>query len=821
MSAPQSPPPHASDATTPDPATPAPPPPVSRGASGGGPAAALASLRGNIRYDLPASLVVFLVAVPLSLGIAVASEAPLTAGLIAAAVGGIVAGALGGSALQVSGPAAGLTVIVADLVNRFGWGVTCAITVAAGLLQIVFGCTRVGRVALAISPAVVHGMLAGIGVTIVLGQLHVVLGGEQQGGAFENVVALPGQLISAHGPATLLGLAVIAILVAWPKLPKAVPSWVRGIPAPLLAVVALTVVASVFALPVVRVEIGGDVLDAIALPVLPTSDLGGVLVGVLTVAIIASIESLLSAVAVDRMRPGSQTNLDRELVGQGAGNTLSGLLGGLPITGVIVRSTTNVAAGGRTRVSAILHGVWVVVFSVALLGLVQQIPMAVLAGLLVHIGTKLVNVGHMRELHRHGELPVYVVTILGVVFVDLLTGVLVGLGLALLMVLRRVVWASIEVQAPRAQDAGPSRAWRKEGGTWHVVVEGALCFLSVPRLSRRLAQIPEGADVVVDLVTDYLDHAAYDHLSEWEERHRLAGGTVRIDEVGTMGLVARRESTAGGPGDRRPGPVPRFLSPWSVWQARHDATYGEGWGHGHHEHDGHAHADDVDPILTGLREYHRRAAGLVAPYLSDLADGQAPHAWFLTCSDSRVVPNVLTSSGPGDLFTVRNVGNLAPLGTEADDSVGATVEYALDVLHVPTLVVCGHSGCGAMQAVTRDGIPDSALGRWLAGATESRSRWAAKHPVGEHARSGGWGDVDQLAMVNVAVQLDRLARHPGVATAVAEGRVRLVGLFFDIPTARMFVLDGERFVPASTDRLGAGASATRSEPSTTAFPVSG
>ncbi|WP_018335644.1 SulP family inorganic anion transporter [Actinomycetospora chiangmaiensis] len=814
MSAPHPPTPRASDVTTP-----APPPPAPRGGSRG-PAAALASLRANIRHDLPASLVVFLVAVPLSLGIAVASDAPLTAGLIAAAVGGIVAGALGGSALQVSGPAAGLTVIVADLVNRFGWGVTCAITVAAGLLQIGFGLTRVGRAALAISPAVVHGMLAGIGVTIVLGQLHVVLGGEQQGDAFANVVALPGQLLAASGPATLLGLAVIAVLVVWPRLPKAVPSWITGIPAPLLAVVALTVVASVFALPVVRVEIGGDVLDAIALPIVPTSDLGGVLVGVFTVAIIASIESLLSAVAVDRMRPGSQTNLDRELVGQGAGNTLSGLLGGLPITGVIVRSSTNVAAGGRTRASAMLHGVWVVVFSVALLGLVQQIPMAVLAGLLVHIGTRLVDVGHMRELHRHGELPVYVVTILGVVFVDLLTGVLLGLGLALLMVLRRVVWASIEVQEPRPEETGPSRSWRKEGGTWHVVVEGALCFLSVPRLSRRLAQIPEGADVVVDLVTDYLDHAAYDHLSEWEERHRLAGGTVRVDEVGTMGLVARRESTAGGPGDRRPGPVPRFLSPWSVWQSRHDATDGEGWGHGHHDDGAEPRTSEpVDPILTGLREYHRRAAGLVAPYLSDLADGQAPHAWFLTCSDSRVVPNVITSSGPGDLFTVRNVGNLAPLGTEADDSVGATVEYALDVLRVPTLVVCGHSGCGAMQAVNRDVTGDSALGRWLAGAQESQARWAAKHPVGEHARTGGRGDVDQLAMVNVAVQLDRLARHPGVAAAVAEGRVRLVGLFFDIPTARMHVLDGDRFVPASTDRLGAGATGARPEPATSVFPV--
>lgn len=756
--------------------------------------------RKKLRADLPASLVVFLVAVPLSLGIAVASDAPLTAGLIAAAVGGIVAGALGGSPLQVSGPAAGLTVVVADLVGRFGWGVTCAITVAAGVLQVLFGLTRTGRAALAISPAVVHGMLAGIGVTIVLGQLHVVLGGEQQDDAIANVLALPGQLLRLHGPATLLGLAVIAILIAWPRLPARVPGWVRGIPAPLLAVALVTVVASAFALPVERVEIGGSVLEAITPPVLPEGQWGAFAVGVLTIAIIASVESLLSAVAVDRMHAGRRSDLDRELIGQGAGNTLSGLLGGLPITGVIVRSSTNVAAGARSRTSAVLHGVWIIVFSVALLGIVQQIPMAVLAGLLVVIGARLVKLAHMRELHRHGELPVYAVTILGVVFTDLLTGVIAGLVLALLLVLRRVVWASIDVQAPAGE------------GAWHVVVEGALCFPSIPRLARRLGQVPAGAPVVVDLVTDYLDHAAYDHLSEWIERHEQGGGHVRVDEVGTMGLLDRRAAVGGGPGDRRPGPVPRFLSPWSQWQAGHAARRSPGID----DADGHGPGDD--PILTGLREYHRRAAGLVAPYLSDLADGQSPYACFLTCSDSRVVPNVLTSSGPGDLFTVRNVGNLAPVAG-GDDSVGASVEYALDVLEVPTLVVCGHSGCSAMTAALRGTGGDGVFGRWLDGAGESLARWRSGHVVATEAAARGASDVDQLAMVNVAVQLERLAQHPAVARALAEGRVRLVGLYFDIATARMSVLDGERFVPASRDRLGAGAAGTPGDPATSAFPA--
>src|SRR5436309_14740438 len=187
-----------------------------------GPPGRWRSALANMRYDLPASLVVFLVAVPLSLGIALASGAPIVAGLIAAIAGGVVAGALGGSALQVSGPAAGLTVIIAETIAEFGWVVTCAITVLAGGLQILLGLSRIARAALAIPPAIVHGMLAGIGVTIVLAQLHVVLGGSAQSSPVDNLLQLPRQLIDNHGQATLIGLLTIAILLGWGRLPAAV-----------------------------------------------------------------------------------------------------------------------------------------------------------------------------------------------------------------------------------------------------------------------------------------------------------------------------------------------------------------------------------------------------------------------------------------------------------------------------------------------------------------------------------------------------------------------------------------------------------------------
>jgi carbonic anhydrase len=246
---------------------------------------------------------------------------------------------------------------VADLIGRFSWGVTCAITVAAGLLQVLFGISRVARAALAISPAVVHTMLAGIGITIVLGQLHVLLGGAPGSDAIANLFGLPGQFADMHHPATMVGLAVIAVLLVWPRLPQQV----RQIPGPLVAVGAATALATGLALDLERVVIPGSLLESLHLPQVPGSMWLGVLSGVLTVALIASVESLLCAVATDKMA-GSRSNLDRELIGQGTANTLSGLVGGLPVTGVIVRSSTNVAAGARTRASAVLHGGWVLVF---------------------------------------------------------------------------------------------------------------------------------------------------------------------------------------------------------------------------------------------------------------------------------------------------------------------------------------------------------------------------------------------------------------------------------------------------------------------------
>ncbi|MDQ2626499.1 MAG: SulP family inorganic anion transporter [Actinomycetota bacterium] len=464
--------------------------------------------RTILRYDLPASLVVFLVALPLSLGIAIASDAPVLAGLIAAIVGGIVVGALGGSPLQVSGPAAGLTVVVADLVSRFGWKVTCAITVGAGVLQILLGLSRVARAALAISPVVVHAMLAGIGITITLQQLHVLLGGQSASSAWENLSGLPDGLIQAQGTEPILGILVIITMLAW----RSVPGALGRVPGPLVAIVGATVLTLVFSLDVRRIRLDGSLLDAVQLPALPHGNWTAAFVGVVIVALIASVESLLSAVSVDRMHTGARTDFNRELIGQGAANVTSGMLGGLPITGVIVRSATNVNSGAKSRASAFLHGVWILLFALPFAALVQQIPSAALAGLLITVGFQLIKAVHIEAAWRSRDLAVYLVTLLGVVFLNLLHGVLIGLALAMVLTGWRVIRVKIVAE--------------HIGDEWLVSVSGACTFLALPRLTGVLAAIPAGTHVTLDVSTTYLDHAAEQALEDWRRQHQATGGTI-------------------------------------------------------------------------------------------------------------------------------------------------------------------------------------------------------------------------------------------------------------------------------------------------------
>ncbi|QNE21813.1 carbonic anhydrase [Kribbella qitaiheensis] len=707
-----------------------------------------------LRHDLPASLVVFLIAVPLSLGIAAASGAPLIAGLVAAVVGGIVAGALGGSPLQVSGPAAGLTVVVAGLVAQFGWAATAAITCAAGVVQILLGVTRIGRLALSLSPAVVHGMLAGIGVTIAVQQLHVVLGGRAQSSLIANVAGLPEQLMTHRPGSVLVGVVTVLILLVWPKLPKA-----RIIPAPLVAVVTVTALAAVFMVDVTRVDLPNAPLKELVFPVLPKGGALEIATAVLTVALVASVESLLSAVAVDKLHRGKRSNLDRELVGQGVANAVSGALGGMPVTGVIVRSSTNVAAGAHTRASAILHGFWIAVFVLAAGAMLELIPMAALAGVLLVTGLRLVQLAHIRTLRRHDELLVYVVTAAGVAVLGLAEGVLAGLALALARVLYRLARATVTAT--------------EQDGMWTVQIRGTLVFLGVASLIRTLRTIPVGTPVRIDLQADHLDHAAYEAIEDWRRGHLARGGSVELNRAAFRAALQSDSAR------------PRWLHPW-----QHSQVVLE--------------PDQRISMLDGIREFEA-SADSIRPMMAKLAaDGQRPTQLFITCADSRIVPNMITTTGPGDQFCVRNVGNLVPPYGSNSASVAATIEYAVEVLGVASIVVCGHSHCGATNAALDAEQPGegSALKNWLRHLEASVRRSAVVPDIIDPVTGVKLSPADKLSVTNVAVQLENLRSFDCVQQAGKEGRLELVGLWFDIgAAAARLVLEREPYLVRADEEL--------------------
>ena len=305
-----------------------------------------------------------------------------------------------------------------------------------------------------------------------------------------------------------------------------VPAKVARVPGALVAIVAVTVVSVVFPFDVPRIELEGSVLDALRLPTLPHGGWVAVGVAVVTVTLITSVQSLLTAVAVDRMHNGARTDLDRELIGQGAANVASGAIGGLPIAGVIVRSSANVNAGAKSRASSIMHGVWILLFTLPFAELVEQIPTAALAGLLIVIGIELLKPAHIETALRSGDLAVYVVTAAAVVFLNLLHGVMIGLVMAIALTGWRVMRARVEAS--------------RVGGEWRVEVGGACTFLALPRLTRVLASVPERATVTVNISIDYLDHAAYQAISDWQRQHRASGGTIRIQGAIARGRLAHR-----------------------------------------------------------------------------------------------------------------------------------------------------------------------------------------------------------------------------------------------------------------------------------------
>ena len=455
-------------------------------------------------------MVVFLVALPLCLGIAVASGAPAFAGIIAGVVGGVLVGWLSGSPLGVTGPAAGLTGVVLVGIEELGsFEVLAAAVAVAGLVQIVLGALRAGIIAYYFPSSVIKGMLAGIGIIIMLKQVPHLLGydndpmGDESFDQPDDQNTFSELLMAIQDPhwgALAIGAVCIGLMLLWERPFIQRNNWLRYVPGPLLAVIAGLVMAASFALhPAVAIDAGHYVdlpplegmdlfsrpdLSAIGSPIFWTT--------VVTLAIVASIETLLCVEATDKMDPWKRiTPANRELFAQGTGNLVSGLLGGLPVTQVVVRSSANIQAGGRGKLSAILHGVLLLLAVISVDGLLRQIPLASLAAILLLVGYKLAKPSLFVEMWKAGRmqfLPFLLTVGFMAVTNDLLRGVALGLALALM----HILWKNYKV--PFHYD--PNRY--KPGMPIYIELSEDVTFLNKAGIKRTLSKVPNGARVVID-----------------------------------------------------------------------------------------------------------------------------------------------------------------------------------------------------------------------------------------------------------------------------------------------------------------------------------
>jgi MFS superfamily sulfate permease-like transporter len=491
--------------------------------------------------DILASVVVFLVALPLCIGIAQASGLPPEAGLVTGIIGGLLVGSISGSPLQVSGPAAGLIVLVIGFLadaQKAGFTGTAGVALLglallmAGGIQVAAGVFKFGQWFRAVSPAVVGGMLAGIGATIIAKQFHVLVDDTPPAGVVEGLLTIPQAVwkgfvpppgaTADHTAAAAIGLLTFLVLAFWKSV---VPKRVAVIPAAVIAVTLAVLVAEVARLNVERVAVSANLLDGLAPVPLhwPGWDVFGrglLWKGAITFALIASAETMLCAVAVDTMHTGPRTRYDRELIAQGAGNMACGALGALPMTGVIVRSSANVDAGARTRLSAILHGLWLLLAVVLLADLLSRIPLAALAAVLVYTGWKLVNLPGLIKLWKESgsEGAIYVITAATIVGADLLIGVVTGVVLSA----AKLLWVSSYLSITRRDEP--------QGDRVHLHLEGSATFLRLPQLSESLESVPPGRKLHVHLDgLRFLDHAVLHLLMTFQKQYEVTGGRFYVD----------------------------------------------------------------------------------------------------------------------------------------------------------------------------------------------------------------------------------------------------------------------------------------------------
>lgn len=722
----------------------------------------------NFKFDFISAIVVFLVAIPLCLGIALASGAPLFSGILSGIIGGIVVGTFSGSAVSVSGPAAGMAAVVLTAIGQLGGFDTFLLALAiSGILQIVVGSLRAGFIADYVPSNVVQGLLCAIGILLIFKQLPLAFTlsanmNELKMHLLDMTEGFSLHDLSFHinSGAVILSLISFAILVYFDKTRI---KWLKVVPGPIVVVIAGIILNEIFVLTnsylaqntpqlvnIPRHDGLMDFFNQMSMPNWSAWNNPSVYFYALILTIVASLETLLNIKAGEKLDIQKRNaSKDRELLAQGVGNFLAGLVGGLPITSVIIRTSVNIQMGSKTKVSTILHGVFILFAVILIPAMLNKIPLSSLAAILIYTGYKLTKPTIYKTIYKQGAdrfIP-FIATTISIVAFNLLAGILIGLAVSLFYILKSNSQARIDI----IKEIYPN------GITSRLILPQQTTFLNKASLVAELESIPPKAQLIIDArYSTYIDKEIVEYIKEFQEEKACH------KEI-SLNLIGFKENYN----------IHNYIDFINV------TTYDV--------------QANLEPhqVLSILKEGNQRFLNDTRIHRSlkidikHTATTQHPIAVVLGCIDSRVPVETIFDMSFGDLFCARVAGNVV------NDDVLASIEYACHVVGAKLIVVLGHTRCGAIQAACND-VKQGHITQLLAKIKPSID--AENHTTGD--RSGeNHKFVHNVTELNIANTLLHLYQESKIlASMIDKDEVGLVGALYDVNTGEALFKDFSNFV---------------------------
>ncbi len=708
----------------------------------------------SIHKDFIAGISVFLVAIPLCLGIALASGAPMAAGLLGGIIGGLVIGAISGSNFSVSGPAAGLTAIVLSAITEVGsFEIFLTAVILSGCIQFILGLVKAGSIASFFPTSVITGLLSAIGIILIFKQIPHAFGYDKvtegdfafvqqdNENTFSSIFHILGHI---QVGAIIISLVGLFMMIYWNKI---IPKKVSGIfPASLAVVIVALILNEIFKVSSLqsffieashRVQLPDGISIANADKMLTFPDFSGFShpaiwrIGV-TLAIVASIETLINVEASDKLADtGFKSPLNRELIAQGTGNVVSGFLGGLPLTSVVVRSSVNINAGAKTKMAAIFHSVYLLVFILVFPDLLVRIPLAALAAILIVTGYKLASYQQFKKIYKKGidQFLPFVVTVLAIVFSNLLLGILIGLVVAIFFILR-------------SNFKNPFTFIREEYQNRKILkleLSQQVSFFHKAALENTMENVADKSNILIDgSRTDFLDHDVKETLLNYRD-HGIVEKDVQISFIGF---------------DKKHKIADEIKFPLTLSKELLDKLSPE---------------DVLNILKKGNSRFvngHSQKKDLLRQ-VKESSTGQNPTAVILACIDSRSATELIFDQGFGDIVSIRIAGNVV------NEDIMGSIEFACHALGTKLLVVLGHTHCGAVKAAL-GGDPGGNISPLVNKIKQSLH--ACEHIVDPDEKAF------TLSRENIFNSINEIKKNSNLSPLIEANRLKIVGAMYDIET---------------------------------------